>query len=521
MGCRSTPISPQAHRLLQLTSSTTFDNNSACYQTALALKPGYAEAHINLGSVLQSRGNLDEAVACYRQALSLKPGYAEAHSNLGGALKDQGLLEEAVVCYQQALALKPGSAVTHSNLVYTLYFCPDYDASMIHDAHRLWNQQHALPLATHIRPHNNDRTPHRRLRIGYVSPNFHAHPVGLFVLPLLESHNHEDFEIVCYSSVEVQDQFTSRFCSHADTWRKVLGFSDEQVANTVRQDRIDILVDLTLHMNKNRLLVFARRPAPVQVTYLGYCGTTGMSAMDYRLTDPYLDPPNQTGEFYSEQSIWLPETYWCYRPMLTAPDVNALPALRNGYFTFGCLNNFGKVTVPTLEAWCRLLKTMPQSRLLLHAKIGSHRDRVRDFFSEQGISPERLLFAEMVPTSEYFQLYGKVDVALDPFPYNGGTTTFDAMWMGVPVVSLAGQTSVGRAGLSILSNVGLEALVARDVDEYVLIARDLANDLPRLAQLRECLRQRMEVSPLMDSPRFARNIEAAYRRMWQQWCDQR
>ena len=273
-----------------------------------------------------------------------------------------------------------------------------------------------------------------------------------------------------------------------------------------------------MHMANNRLLVFARKPAPVQVTYLAYCGTTGLGAMDYRLTDPYLDPPGQGEQFYSEQSIHLPETYWCYQPVVPTPPVTGVPALQAGQVTFGCLNNFCKVTVPTLTAWSRLLQAVPGSRLLLHARAGNHRDRVRDFLAQQGLSPERVRFVDTVSTADYFRLYEQMDVALDPFPYGGGTTTCDALWMGVPVVSLAGLTAVGRSGLSILSNVGLPELVAGDVESYVRIASELADDLTRLRKLRATLRERMQASPLMDAPRFARNIEAAYRWMWQNAC---
>ena len=229
-----------------------------------------------------------------------------------------------------------------------------------------------------------------------------------------------------------------------------------------------------MHMSNNRLLVFARKPAPVQVTYLAYCGTTGLGTMDYRLTDPYLDPPGQDEQPYSEESIHLAETYWCYQPVIETPPVNALPALEAGHITFGCLNNFCKVSAPTLEAWSRLLRALPESRLLLHAQGGSHRDRVRDFLSQQGIAPDRVTFVGQLPLAEYFRIHGQMDVALDPFPYGGGTTTCDALWMGVPVVSLAGRTAVGRGGLSILSNVGLSDLVAQDPEDYVRICVELA-----------------------------------------------
>ena len=494
------------------------DEAVACCRRATEFKPDYAEAHNNLGNALKGQGKLDDAVACYRRALELNPDFAGAHSNLGSALKGQGNLNEAIACYRRALELMPDFVNAHSNLVFTQVFCPGYDAQTLYEEHRRWNQQHAVPLAKFIQPHLNDRSPDRRLRIGYVSPDFRSHPVGLFLLPLLESHDHGSFEIFCYASVRIPDAMTDRCHAHADAWRDVLDLSDKQVARVIRQDQVDILVDLAMHTGDNRLLVFARKPAPVQITYLAYCGTTGLDTMDYRLTDSYLDPPGQSERFYSEQSVRLPETYWCYRPLIETPPVNALPALEAGQVSFGCLNNFCKVTDSVLTAWSRLLQVVPNSRLLLHARAGSHRDRVRTFLAGQGISAQRLAFVDSLPTAEYFRVYQRIDVALDPFPYGGGTTTCDALWMGVPVVSLAGQTAVGRGGVSLLSNVGLPELITQDGEQYVQVAAELASDLPRLSQLRATLRDRMQRSPLMDAPRFARNVEAAYRTMWQRWC---
>jgi predicted O-linked N-acetylglucosamine transferase (SPINDLY family) len=487
---------------------------TACYRQALRLRPDSPEPHNNLGNVLKDQWQLDEAAACYQQALRLNPDYAEGHYNLGNVRKEQGLLDEMLACYRQALRLQPDFAEAHGNLLYTLHFTPDYDAAAIYEEHRRWNLRYAEPLARLTQPHANDRSPDRRLRVGYVSPDFYQHPIGRFLLPLLEAHDHTRFEIFCYSSRNRADEITDRCRAHADVWRDVYGLSDEQLADAIRRDQIDVLVDLTMHMAHSRLLVFARKPAPVQVTYLAYCGTTGLRAMDYRLTDPYLDPPGRDESHYSERSVRLPETYWCYRPTIPMPAVGPLPALQAGHVTFGCLNNFCKVTAPTLAAWGRLLQELPQARLLLHAHAGSHRDRVRDFFSGLGVAPDRLSFVGQVPMAEYVRTYERLDVALDPFPYGGGTTTCDALWMGVPVVSLAGPTAVGRSGLSILSNVGLAELVAYDTGQYVQRAVELARDFPRLRELRAGMRERMQHSPLMDAPRFARNVEAAFRSMW-------
>jgi predicted O-linked N-acetylglucosamine transferase (SPINDLY family) len=415
--------------------------------------------------------------------------------------------------------MEPDFAEAHSNLIYTQMFAPDSTAQTIYDAHRRWNMCHAAPLAKCIQSHLNDPDPDRPLRVGYASPDFRSHPVGRFLLPLLQAHDRQSVRIYCYAWVPVPDALTEQCHAQADVWRNVLGTSDEQFAALIRQDQIDILVDLTMHMADNRLLVFARKPAPVQVTYLAYCGTTGLSAMDYRLTDIYMDPPGQADEFYTERSVRLPESYWCYQSVPQAPSVNGLPVAKTGHITFGCLNNFCKVTLPALATWCEVMRAVPRSKLVLHAHPGRHRQRIADFFLQQQIAPDRVMFVKQLPMVDYFALYHQIDMALDPFPYCGGTTTCDALWMGVPVVSLAGQTAVGRGGLSILSIVGLPELAARDVGHYVRIAVDLANDPDRLQALRSSLRERVRTSPLMDAPRFARNIEIAYRDMWKRWCD--
>jgi protein O-GlcNAc transferase len=494
------------------------DDAAACYRRAMELRPDDATAHYNLANALKDLNQLDDAVVCYQRTLELNPDCAEAYNNLGLVLKDQGRLDDALACYRRALARNPGDLLAHNNMTYTRLFCADDDPATRYAELRRWNQQYAEPLGSALPPPDNDRNPQRRLRIGYVSPDFRSHPVGQFLVPLLESHNHEAFEIYGYASVQKPDPMTDRCRACCDVWRDVQSLSDFRLAETIRQDRIDILVDLTLHMAGSRLLVFARRPAPVQITYLGYCGTTGLEAIDYRLTDPYLDPVGQEEPFYAEQSIHLPETYWCYRPSDLAPPVALQPACASGVATFGCLNNFCKQSAPAFATWCALLKAVPQSRLLLHAQAGSHRDRLLAVAAERGLSPDRVEFVPFQPPHEYLRTYQRIDVALDPFPYSGGTTTCDALWMGVPVVTLAGQTAVGRGGVSILSNVGLQECVACDTEQYVRIAAGLARSVSRLAELRATLRQRMQGSPLMNAPRFAGHVEAAYREMWRRWC---
>jgi protein O-GlcNAc transferase len=490
----------------------------AAYRQAIALQPNFPEAHCNLGVALGNKGQLDDAIASYRQAIVLRPTFAQAHNNLGDALKDTGQLDEAITEFRQATALEPENAAFNSYLIYVLHLHPDYDARALAKEHRLWNDRHARPLAKLIRPHSNNRDPNRPLRIGYVSPDFRLHPVGRFLLPLLTNHDKNQFEIFCYSKTITPDPITQRLRSHANTWRKILGLSDIQTADLIRQDRSDILIDLTMHMVGNSLLMFAQKPAPIQVTYLAYCSTTGLQTIDYRLSDPHLDPIGSDESVYSEQTFRLPETYWCYQPITTPPDIIPPPVSTSASITFGCLNNFCKVSQPTLHTWIDLLRAVPNSNLLLSAHEGAYRQKILNQFSTNGIDPSRIKFVAKVLFSDYFRLYNQIDIALDTFPYAGGTTTCDALWMGVPVVTLIGKTAVGRGGSSILSNLGLPEMTAQSPEDYIRIAANLANNLPRLTQLRSTLRPRMEQSPLMDAARFAKNVEVAYRQMWRNWC---
>jgi len=492
------------------------DEAIAAWRRAIALNPDLPEAHTNLGNALREIEKLDEAVAAFRRAISLRPEYAEAHNNLANA-KDQGQLDDAISAWRQSIVLNPNLPKTHSNLILALHYHPAYDAQAIAEEHRRWSRRHAEPLRPFIRPHHNDRQPDRRLRIAYISADFREHSVGRFLLPLLCHHDHEAYQIICYSDVQIGDAMTDTLRACVDEWNEIAKYTDERVAEKIREDKIDILVDLAAHTAANRLRVFARKPAPVQVTYLAYCSSTGLEAMDYRLSDPYLDP-NGEESFYSEQTVRLPDTYWCYQSIAASPEVGPVPALAQGFITFGSLNNFCKVSSQALNLWMELLGAIPKSQLILSSPEGSHRQKILDLFKQAGIDPQRLRFVGKVPFSDYLKLYGQIDIALDPFPFNGGTTTCDALWMGVPVVTLRGRTAVGRAGSSILCNIGLPELIAQTPRQYVQIATALAGDLPRLAELRRTRSVRMGTSPLMDARKFARNTEAAYRRMWRTWC---
>jgi predicted O-linked N-acetylglucosamine transferase (SPINDLY family) len=503
---------------ISLEQKGRLDEAIAALGRAVALDPAYAQAHANLGVALHRAGRLDEAAAACRRAITLEPDYAAAYNNLGNALRDAGQLDDAIAAYRRAVTLEGDTAVAYNNLLFTLHFHPDQDAPALLAEHQKWAARYADPLAAEIRPHPNDRAPDRRLKIGFVSPDFRDHPAGQLVLPLFRHHDRRQFELVAYSDVRAGDRVTEVFQSLADAWQSIVGLSDAQVAERIRADRIDILVDLTLHTAANRLLVFARKPAPVQVSMLGMPTTTGLTTIDYRLTDRYFDPPGAADGYYAERSIRLPHSIWCYEPLEEAPAVAPLPAATKGFITFGCLNQLAKVSRPALQVWIQILQSLPGARLVLQSPPGSHLDSQRRLFEAGDIALDRIEFRAKVPRCEYLRRYHELDLALDPFPYNGHTTTFDALWMGVPVITLAGRTGVGRAGVSVLSHLGLPEFVAATPEQYVAIAVTLAADRERLAGLRSGLRPLMQMSPLMNYSRFAADVEAAFRRIWQTWC---
>jgi len=484
---------------------------------AIQLEPDCAEAHFNLGNMLHHHGLIRESLVAHREAIRLRPNYASAYGNLAGALVDLGELDEALAACETAIRIRPDLPLLASNLAYFSLLHPSSDAGKNLHVARRWAEQFERPLAGEIRPHVNDRSPGRRLRVGYVSPDFRRQVVGRFLAQLLPNHDPEKVEVFCYSDVKYGDDLTAQFRQWAHAWRDSLGWSDSELAGRIRADQIDILVDLSVHTNGNRLRVFARKPAPVQATWLGYPGTTGLKSMDYRLTDAFLDPPGQGDEFYSEKSIRLPHCFWCYGAGGPAIEVSSLPALSAGYLTFGCLNNFTKVSDAVLELWALLLSAVPNSRLVIHMTRDRQAKTIARL-SDFAVEASRIQFVEKQLLPKYFEQYNRIDIALDPFPYAGGTTTCDALWMGVPTVTLRGRTAVGRGGVSILSNVGLPDWIAETPRQYVSIAAGMAGDLPKLAELRAGLRKRMEQSPLMNAKQFAADMEAAYRQMWQNWC---
>ena len=489
---------------------------AGAFERAIELKPDYAEAHINLATVLIAQRRLDEAIARCRTAIAIRGDIAEVYNNLGIALKDTGRLEESIDSFRRAVQINPGYIDGHSNLLLTLMYSPAMEPGAILAEHRAWGERHARGIA--IEAHSNDRSPGRRLKIGYVSADFRRHPVGYFILPLLEKHDHAKFEIFCYSSVRAPDAVTERAKQSSDVWRNILGVGDAEAARRIREDRIDILVDLAGHTSYGRLPVFARKPAPVQVTYLGYPNTTGMGAMDYRLTDAVADPPGMTDAMNVEKLWRLTGCAWCYEPR---EELAEIEPKKSGALTFGSFNAFAKVNSPLVELWAELLKRTPGSRLLLKsagAGEASSQRLVREMFARFGIAEDRIeMLGQTANAREHLEQYNRVDVALDTYPYHGTTTTCEALWMGVPVVSLAGQTHVSRVGASLLHSVGLPELVAKDRAEYVRIATEWAGDVARRAEFRKSIRARMGGSRLMDAKAFAADVENAYRSMWEAW----
>ncbi len=503
---------------IALHGTSRLDEAITAFHRAIELKPESAEAYYNLGNTLYKERRTDESIAAFRRAIELRPGLAEAHLNLGNSLRDQGRLDDALASYRSAVAVKPDYAIAASNVLLTMHYHPAYDAQALLAEHRHWARQYAEPLAPQIRPHSNDRTPDRRLRIGFLSYDFWDHAVGQLLVPLFVHRDRRQAEFVCYSDVRRPDAVTEKLKALADQWHESVGMGDPQLADRIRDDRIDILVDLGLHTAGNRMLVFARKPAPVQVTMLGMPTTTGLAAIDYRLTDPYLDPPGSSDADYTEESIRLPHCFWVFQPPEELPTVNALPAAKNGFVTFGCLNQFAKVTRPASQLWMKILQSLPGSRLVLQAQPGSHQGAVHALFQEGGIAGERIEFTARSSRLEYFRRFQSVDLGLDPFPYNGHTSTLDALWMGVPVITLAGRTAVARGGVSILSNVGLTELIAQTPEQYVDIAVGMATDLGRLSKLRSALRERVQSSPPADTRKYAADVDIAFRRMWEKWC---
>ena len=527
------------------------------FERGLVLDPIREEFHFNYANCLKQSGQLDRAIASYRRALQLRPVYPQAQNNLGNALMEQGLLEDAAHCFRKALASQPTFADAHHNLGNTLLrqerhdeaqphfaaaakFAPrrpeflqsyflslsydvDVDAQQRFELHRLWGAQidgvHPTEAAF-----ANTAIPGRRLHIGYVSADFREHAVADFLEPILKNHDPARCLVTCYANVANPDQRTVQLRGHGGQWRSIAELTDAQAAELIRGDGIDILVDLGGHTAGHRLGIFARKPAPVQVTGTGYGWTTGLPSMDYRLTDAIADPPNEPRR-HTEELVRIPHGMLCFQPPATAPDVNALPGSSDGPITFGGFHRHVKLNERTMNLWTRILECVPDSRLLLKDRAFRHShvvERTQNLCDACGIPRERIVWETGSDSRrDHLAMYGKVDIALDTWPYSGSTTTCEALWMGVPVVTLAGDSYVARMSASILTQVGLPELIAQSGEEYVACAVRWAGDLATLQRLRGDLRDFMCASPLCDGGEYTRVLEASYREMWRRWCDAR
>ena len=489
----------------------------ACCRQARALSPTLVAAHNNLGIVLTAQGKLEEAVAAYRRALEIQSDYAEVHNNLGMVLSMQSKLEEAEAAYRRALAIKPDYAEAHGNLLFVLTYDPDKSGEEIFAAYREYDTRFGLPHRRHWRPHCNNRDATRRLKVGYVSSDFCTHPVRHFLEPLLTHHDKRAVEVYAYAEGVREDAVTERYKRYVDHWAPTRGLTDDALAERIRADEIDILVDLTAHTGENRLFVFARKPAPLSMSWLGDGYTTGLTAIDYFLTDEVCAPPGSDSLF--AEVPWRLATPGCaYRPAEGMGGISPLPALTKGYVTFGTLTRPVRVNHRTIRVWAALLKRVRGSRLVIDSrnfKEAAMQDALAEKFAAHGIGREQL---EIGCHSPPWEVLRNMDIGLDCFPHNSGTTLFETLYMGVPFVTLKDRPSVGRLGSMILEGVGHPEWIAGTEDDYVEIAVALATDLTKLAALRAGLRDEMKVSPLMDEPGFARKVESAYREMWTRWC---
>jgi predicted O-linked N-acetylglucosamine transferase (SPINDLY family) len=515
---------PDAHLNMGNILSRTNRSEEAvlCFERALALKPDFPAAHNNLGLSLVALGRHDRAVTCFEQAMRYRPNYLDAFLNIGSLYKDLGEGEKAAEYYERILAIDPDHPGALSNISFSLNYSGTVEAKALARQHFRSGAQIERKYVPAPRTHANVRDPGRKLRIGYVSPDFRFHAVTNFFEPLIRAHDRNVVELTCYAEVLTPDAMTAKLKGMADHWVSTIGLSDDEMADRIRADGIDILVDMAGHSSNNRLAVFARKPAPVQVTWLGYPNTTGLTNIDYRFVDEVSDPPGVADTLASETLVRLDGGFLCYNTFIPAPDPAPPPCLKTKNITFGSFNNLPKLSPIALDTWSTLLKRVPGARLVLKNRFLGEPgtcDLMLRRFAERGIDSDRIVLRAGIPDlTAHMGAYHEVDIGLDSFPYNGTTTTCEALWMGIPVIGLAGDRHLARVGASILTYVGAPELVARDEGHYIDLAIELAQDIPRLKAYHDTLRPRMKASPLCDPVRFARRVEEAYREMWQRWC---
>lgn len=489
----------------------------SAYRRALQLKSDLPGIHYNLGLALFDLGQAENAIASYRQALALKPDYAEVHSDLGNAFKYLGQLEHALASFRRALELRPGLIMAHNNLLFTLHYTSQYSASYYLDRAREFGRflsGRAIGRFTDW-PHRHEPA---RLRVGIVTGDLCNHPVGYFLEGLITHLDPDRIELIAYPTYAKEDDLTARIKPYFSGWRSLAALGDEAAARLIHADGVHILLDVAGHSRHNRLPIFAWKPAPIQVTWLALPGTTGVNEMDYVLGDSVSIPVEHENHF--SETVWrLPDSYLCFSPPTYPTEVSALPARSTGQVTFGSFNNLSKMTDEAVALWSRILLSLPGSRLYLKTNQLKHeaiREQTRQRFASHGVGAERLLLSGTLGSmAEHLAEYNKVDIALDTFPYPGVTTSFDALWMGVPVLSLQGDRFMSLTAKTIAQHAGLADWVAADTDDYLAKAASFASDIEQLAALRARLRQQVLASPLFDAPRFARNFEDALWAMWE------
>ncbi|MBI5889445.1 MAG: tetratricopeptide repeat protein [Nitrosomonadales bacterium] len=487
------------------------------YRKAIQVSPAHVAAHNNLGVVLREIGRHRESIEASERAIELAPDYVEPYINIGNALPWLGRIDESVRAYRKALELKPDHAVAWSNLLLTLLYDDKLTPAAMFAESRKFGEQFEAASKNARLPHGNSREAGRRLKVGYVSADLRDHAMAYFIEPILANHDKAKFEVYCYYNHAQQDAMSARLRSLADRWRQCDRMSDAQLDAQIRADGIDILVDLSGHTAGNRLPLFARKPAPLQVTWMGYCGTTGLVAMDYRLTDAYLDPPGLTDAFHTESVVRLSASA-VFRPDVNAPPVNKLPALAGAPFTFASLNNPSKFNEKVIALWARILKAAPAARMMLGNAHATQEKWLLDLFAKYGVGAERLLLQPRLHMKEYLALHHQVDLALDPFPYNGGTTSLHALWMGVPVVTLAGDRAISRVGAAVMGIAGLPQFVAQDEAGYEALAIRMTHELTGLDATRQGLRELMMSKTNSDPVAYTRDLETAFRGKWARWC---
>jgi predicted O-linked N-acetylglucosamine transferase (SPINDLY family) len=485
----------------------------AALRQAVRLGPGHAILHNNLSVLLEKQGLTDEAVDAAREAVRLDPQCARYRYTFARAVQSTGDLDAADREFAEALRIEPDFDRAADSRAFLANFNPSFDANRILEICRDWSRRFE-PTPAQIPPHANSRDPDRRLKIGYLSAAFCNHAEAYFVLPLLEAHDRQCFEIHCFSNGAKHDATTERHRQAVDRWHEIRGLDDRHAAALIRDEGIDILVDLTMHMMDSRLRLFTMKPAPVQMTWLAYPGTTGLNAMDYRITDPAIDPPG-ADEPYSERSIRLPTSWICWHPLNDGQPRRQIP---RDYVSFGSFNNPFKLNDGVVRLWGRLLQRIANSRVAMLSSSARQQERIRAVLKEMGISESRIGFSPQLGREKYLRLYDEIDIALDTQPYNGITTSCDALWMGVPVVTMKGSRAAGRAGASLLHAAGLPELIAESDEQFVEIAAALAADSQRLQAYHVELREKVRSSALMDGRRFARDVEGAYRQVWKKWC---